>query len=380
MPKARTRRAQSERPCGMGQVGNLPYDTKNSGRTPQPNLFDSGREACYSFATNFQPCTIVSIRAMNTDQLLQIARLYYEQNKTQDEIGQQLLVSRSTVSRALKLAKERGYIRTVVVAPASSAAPLEAWFRARFNLQHVVIVPGCGNSPEVLDSVGQSAATYLDHVIAEEAVLTVAGGRTLFAVSKQVRPTQRPQVTVVPAMGGWVGASAISANEVVREIATRWNAQAEALFAPAIVSDDVARQALWREESIRLTVEKASVATVACVSLAGLTRESNNPQHHYSSSGRISEEDRQYLLNLGAVGESCAQFFDIHGQPIESWNQARTIAISLQDLKRIPVVIMVGAGREKAQAFLGACRGDFITALIITEELAGEIERLEQSS
>lgn len=317
---------------------------------------------------------------MNTDQVLQIARLYYEQNKTQDEIGQQLLVSRSTVSRALKLAKERGYVRTVIVAPATSTAPLEAWFRTRFSLQHVVIVPGCGSSPEVLDSVGQSAAAYLDYVISEETVLTVAGGRTLFAVSKQVRPSYHPQVSVVPAMGGWVGAPAISANEVVREIAMRWNAQAEALFAPAIVSDNVARQALWREESIRLTLEKASAATVACISLAGLTSTSNDQQNHYSSSGRISEEDYRYLLSLGAVGETCAQFFDIHGHPIESWNQARTIAISLQDLKHIPVVVMVGAGLEKAQAFLGACRSGFITALIMTEELAGEIERLDQLS
>lgn len=316
---------------------------------------------------------------MNTDQLLQIARLYYEQNKTQDEIGQHLLVSRSTVSRALKLAKERGYIRTIVVAPAASTAPLEAWFRRRFKLQHVVIVPGCGNAPEILDSVGQSAATYLDSVISEEAVLTVAGGRTLFAVSKQVRLTSRPQVTVVPAMGGWVGASAISANEVVREIATRWNARAESLFAPAIVSNDVARQALWHEESICLTLKKASAATVACISLAGLAPHSDDSQHHYtSSSGRISEADHQYLFHLGAVGETCAQFFDIYGQPIEQWNQSRTIAISLQDLKQIPLVIMVGAGPEKAQAFLGACRGGFITALIITEELAAEIERLDQ--
>lgn len=317
---------------------------------------------------------------MNTDQVLQIARLYYEQNRTQDEIGQYLQVSRSTVSRALKLAKERGYIRIIVVAPAASTAPLEAWFRSRFNLQHVVIVPGRGNSPEILDSVGQSAATYLDSVISENAVVTVAGGRTLFAVSKQVRPTPRPQVTVVPAMGGWVGASAISANEVVREIAGRWNAQAVSLFAPAIVSDDVARQALWREESICLTLKKASAATVACISLAGLAPHPDDSQHHYtSSSGRISEEDHQYLLQQGAVGETCGQFFDIHGQPSERWNQSRTIAISVQDLKQIPVVIMVGAGTEKAQAFLGACRGSFFTALIITEELAAEIERLDQS-
>jgi DNA-binding transcriptional regulator LsrR (DeoR family) len=317
---------------------------------------------------------------MNIDQVLQIARHYYEQNKTQEEIAQQLLISRSTVSRALKVARERGYIRTIVVAPSSNAPRLEAWFRERFDLQHVVIVPGQGNSPEVLDSVGQTAATYLDHIVAEGAVLTVAGGRTLLAVSKQLRPAYRPDVTVVPVMGGWVGDSAISANEVVREIAVRWQARAESLFAPAIISDEIARQALWREESIRLTLEKARTATVACVSLAGVTRDPAGVHHHYArSSGLLPEEDHQRLLSLGAVGESCAQFFDINGQPLDVWNQAKTIAVSLHDLKKMPVVVMVAAGIEKAWATLGACRGGFVTVLIITEELACKIEQLDQA-
>ncbi|GAB4435775.1 MAG: sugar-binding transcriptional regulator [Anaerolineae bacterium] len=316
---------------------------------------------------------------MNSEQVLQIARLYYEQNKTQEEIAQGLLVSRSTVSRALRAARERGYIRTFVVAPATSAPRLEAWFRQRFNLQHVVIVPGRGSTPDILDSVGQTVATYLDYIISEQAVLTVAGGRTLLAVSKQLRPAHRPQVTIVPAMGGWVGDSAISANEVVREFAVRWNAQAELLFAPAIVSDEIARQALWREEGIHLTLQKARQANIACISLAGIRPDPNGLHHHYiRSSGRLADEDQRQLLALGAVGETCAQFFDAEGRPIDVWNQAKTIALAYQDLRNIPTVIMVGAGMEKAQAFLGVCRAGFITVLIITEELAQKIEQLDQ--
>jgi deoxyribonucleoside regulator len=317
---------------------------------------------------------------MQTDQILDIARLAYEHNKTQEEVAQQLQLSRSTVSRALKLARERGYIRTIVVAPSTGAPRLESYLRRRFNLAHVVIVPGCGNSAELLDSVGQAAATYLESLISENGVLAVAGGRTLLAVSKQLRPAQRPQVTVVPAMGGWVGDSAISANEVVREITVRWNAQAESLFAPAIVSDDIARQALWREESIRLTLEKARTATIACISLAGLIPDPNGLHRHYSSSGRLPEEDYRHLVGRGAVGETCAQFFDRHGRPIEAWNQSKTIALSLPDLQQIPTVIMVGAGLEKAPAFLGACRGTFVNALIVTEELAQQMQQLDQET
>lgn len=314
---------------------------------------------------------------MNIEQVLEIARLYHEQNRTQEDIAKQLAVSRSTISRALKLARDRGYIRVVVVAPSANPHHLESWFYERFNLQHVTVVAGKGNAQEVLDSVGQAAATYLNHIMPDEGILTVSGGKTLFSISKQVRPAQRPNLSVVSVMGGWVGENAISANEVVREIAVRWNARADMLFAPAIVSDDIARQALLREDSIRLTLEKAKSATVACIGLAAITP-GGDSQPYTSSSGRVSEEDYQRLLQFGAVGETCAQFFDIHGKPIESWNRKKTVAISIQDLKCMPTVVVVGTGVNKAPAFLGACRSGFITALIITEDLAAEIERLDQ--
>jgi DNA-binding transcriptional regulator LsrR (DeoR family) len=43
-------------------------------------------------------------------------------------------------------------------------------------------------------------------------------------------------------------------------------------------------------------------------------------------------------------------------------------------------VLAVGAGAERAQAFLGACRGRLLTALIIGEDVAHEMERLDNST
>jgi DNA-binding transcriptional regulator LsrR (DeoR family) len=316
---------------------------------------------------------------MKTSEVLEVARLYYEQNKTQDEIAHQLSVSRSTISRALKLARARGYIRTVVVGPSIDSDHLQAWFRNRFDLQHVVIVPGEGNSQELLDSVGQTAATYLDRVIIEDTVLTVPGGRTLLSISKQLRPTHRPGVSIVPVMGGWVNESVISANEVVREMATRWQAKAETLFAPAIVSDTTARRALLREDSIRLTLEKAQSATVACLSVAAIHLALDGvPRPYDSSSGRIPKEDLNQLLNMGAVGETCAQFFDIRGNPIDTWNLEKTIAVSFEQFKQMATVIMAGVGVEKARALLGVCRSGIVTALIISEDLAYRIKELDE--
>jgi DNA-binding transcriptional regulator LsrR (DeoR family) len=315
---------------------------------------------------------------MKTDQVLEIARRYYEQNVSQADIASAIGVSRSTVSRVLKYARQMGYVRTVVAGPASGTAHLESWFRSRFKLDHVAIVPVESGSSEAIRAVAQVAANYLERAVPENAVLTVAGGRTLSSLSSQLRPARRPDITVVPAMGGWLGQSAISANEVAREMAIRWEAQAEVLFAPAFVSDDLARQALLREQSIRNTLQKARLATVAAIGIAAVDVQPNDVQRRYvSTNGRIADDDLGRLLESGAAGETCSQFFDINGHPIDWWNERRTLAVPLRDFKRMSVVVAVGAGVEKARAFLGACRGGLVTALIISEGMASEIERLD---
>ena len=60
-----------------------------------------------------------------TDELLSIraAELYYEENKTQDEIGQALRLTRWKVGRLLAQAKQQGFIRIEILHPAPGGCP-----------------------------------------------------------------------------------------------------------------------------------------------------------------------------------------------------------------------------------------------------------------
>ncbi len=316
---------------------------------------------------------------VKTEQILDMARRHFEDNMPQEAIARDLSVSTSTVSRALKLARERGWVRTVVVGPSEGAFQLESWLRKRFRLAYVAVVPAPAGGQDALEAVAQAGAAYVERVAPARGAVTVAGGRTLTALARQLRPAHRPGLAVLPAMGGWVGQSAIGANEVARAIALRWDAQAGALFAPSFVSDDHVRQTLLAEESIRDTLEKARNASLACIGIAAVTPELSMEQARYASSaGIVSVEDTRYLLGLGAVGETCAQFFDIEGNLLDSWNRERTVALLLNDFRNIPAVLAVGTGVEKARAFLGACRAGLMTALVIDEHLALEMKHLDR--
>ena len=51
----------------------------------------------------------------------------------------------------------------------------------------------------------------------------------------------------------------------------------------------------------------------------------------------------------------------------------RTLALPLEDLKRIPTVVGVAAGAEKADAIIGAVRGRIISSLVTDYETAAVI-------
>ena len=53
----------------------------------------------------------------SSEALITVARMYYVQAETMDAIAHHLGVSRSTVSRLLKEARERGLVRVTIVDP-----------------------------------------------------------------------------------------------------------------------------------------------------------------------------------------------------------------------------------------------------------------------
>ena len=65
------------------------------------------------------------------DELLSIraAELYYEENKTQDEIGQALRLTRWKVGRLLAQAKQQGFIRIEILHPRARRLPIERRLR-----------------------------------------------------------------------------------------------------------------------------------------------------------------------------------------------------------------------------------------------------------
>ncbi len=78
----------------------------------------------------------------------------------------------------------------------------------------------------------------------------------------------------------------------------------------------------------------------------------------------FTEDEFDWLLSKGAVGDIGLRFFDRDGNPIRGDINNRIIGLDLERLRKIPRVIGIAGGPEKFEVIRAALRGKFINVLI----------------
>jgi transcriptional regulator with XRE-family HTH domain len=151
--------------------------------------------------------------------LMEIARAYYIENRSQAEIARSSGVTRSQISRYLKEVRERGIVQIRIVEPEAQFGDLADALKQRFTrLGEAVIAPAFTADPEkTRDIVGRYAANYLHDVVRPGQRLVIGCGRTLHAMSRALLPRPVADVSVIQAMGN-LGHEAhhIDYNEITR--------------------------------------------------------------------------------------------------------------------------------------------------------------------
>src|SRR2546422_941150 len=125
------------------------------------------------------------IRATDHNRLLvKIARLYYEQDMTQGEIGKRLRLSRQKVQRLLHQARDQGVVRIGIRPMMGIFSDLEKSLEEQFGLREAVIVETSAhdNQPIVAREVGVGAAEYLLRVAQPHDRIVLSWGGSLLSL------------------------------------------------------------------------------------------------------------------------------------------------------------------------------------------------------
>jgi DNA-binding transcriptional regulator LsrR (DeoR family) len=299
--------------------------------------------------------------------LIKVARMYFLDGRSQDDIARVLGTSRSNVSRMLGAARAQGIVEIRVHDQTARSTDLEQALRERFDLAHVRVAAfQAGTAPAA--AAGDLAARWLDGSLRDGQVVGLSWGASLQAMVSSVSADRPRTVEVVPLVGGLSPAeSLVAGQELVRELAGRLGATHRYLHGPALLRSGTARDALLAEPSVNEVIDRARSADIAMV---GIGRLGIGSSSHILDGLGLTPGERAAFLAAGPVGDACCRFFDAEGRAVGGVVHDRVLAISLDDLRRIPTVIGVATGAEKAPGVLGALRGRIVDGLVIDASLA----------
>ncbi|WP_285724603.1 sugar-binding transcriptional regulator [Psychromicrobium xiongbiense] len=308
---------------------------------------------------------------------LRAAQMYYLQDLTMDAIARELNTSRSTVSRLLATARDTGLVQIQIRTPHEGAAGLERAIRSRYRVEvHVVPVPDILNEGEVLDRVALQAARTIGPVIDSDAVVGVAWGSTLSAVSRHLQPKPTHDCTIVQLNGaGNTRTSGIAyASEILSRFGHAYGARVVQFPVPTFFDRETTREAMWEERSVRRILELQAKMTIAIFSVGSVNAEV--PSHVYAG-GYLDEDDLRSLEEHQVAGDVATVFFRADGTDADIPLNRRTSGPPLDLLRRVRRRICVVSGPSKIKGLLGALAAGLVTELIVDQATARRLVELD---
>jgi deoxyribonucleoside regulator len=299
-----------------------------------------------------------------TDLLVRASRLYYLEERGQAEIARLLRISRPGVSRLLKRARAARIVEIRV----REGVGGEDWsgLERRLGVKELHVAPETG-----IEAVGRLGAQFLERTVRRGDVIGLTAGTTLSALVQSVKPARPLDLEIVPLVGAlWDTGEDFDGSFLCQELRRRTGGTHRVLSAPAVVRDERVRRSLRLEPRVRSVVERYDALRCAFLGIGVVSA-----THPVAVAARTAAVGRagarpNKILPRGAVASVGCLFFDAEGRPCASPLDRRTIGISHDQLREVPLRVGLAAGTKKLDATLALVRGRVLDVLIVDAPLA----------
>lgn len=293
----------------------------------------------------------------------QAARLYYLADRSKIDIAAELDVSRFKVARLLDLAKSAGLVTIQVRDPEGVDEWLSDELRDRLGIARAIVVT---DVPNPRSQVGAAAARYLKDTIIADSNVGLAWSRSTQALAEHVR--RLPRCTIVQLCGVVAEAAGEEHNvELVRRAASQAGVGAVTFYAPLVVSEAPVASALRRQPGIAGALERCGALATAVIAI-GMWAPGESTVHD-----ALASDEQRLFAERGAVAETCGILFDEDGTPLVDGLQDRTVAITVEQLRRTADVVALATDIERVPAMIALARSGIVSTLITHREVAHSI-------
>ncbi|MDR0416386.1 MAG: helix-turn-helix domain-containing protein [Propionibacteriaceae bacterium] len=303
------------------------------------------------------------------------ARMYYVEGASQRAIAQALKVSVPTVSRLVQRAKDEGVIQFSIREPYASCQALERDLLRAYGLSDALVTPTGGvlDGDLVKRGVALEGAKLVQRVATPKDTLGVAWGGTMCYLIQYLNPCRRVPARFVTLHGS---ISCCGRELDVRTLVGRMS-KAFGGSRHVIESDGLPRSPAAGEapaaDGVAAVCALFEKITISVSGVGSLHPGLDSPlvRSNYLRPAEVDE-----VVAAGAYGDIVLRFFDADGAECDTSLRDRTLAIALEQYRKIPLKVVAASGAHKARTVAAALRGGLADVLVLDEGLARAV--LEQ--
>ncbi|MBQ9663164.1 MAG: winged helix-turn-helix transcriptional regulator [Oscillospiraceae bacterium] len=301
--------------------------------------------------------------------MIEVSRLYYEDNCSQNEIAKKLGISRPLVSLILNEAKERGIVTISINDSRVTAEYVTEKLRNTYRIDAVITVPD-GKNDDLTNLRVAEAAFHLCFSKANDGKHVGVGWGSILGRMADFAETQENAIATRGALFPLVGrvnsvTRGYHTNELVRIFSLKTGRHPTFLYSPALYETTVEYEIMKQSDAYRSIMEEWDFMEQALVSV------SNFPS--YPDLG-VKSLYGNALTEKKAVGRVLAHYFDSYGRIISPLSES-TFQASIQQLRQTNVTA-VCSNQVRAQCVIGALRTGVINQLVLPYSLAEKVSRV----
>ncbi len=298
--------------------------------------------------------------------LYRVAKYYYENEYSQEEISKIEHISRAQVSRLLKKAKDSKIVKIEVVIPDSqSVYELSERLKKYLNIKNVIISPSVEKQKDNDENLYSVASSYLSKNLIKYKNIGIGWGKTLYNISLQLLNYEDESDLVFCPLVGNSGTENphLQTNSITDRFSERFKGRA--FYSNLLMlekRDDISEISFKRLAKLKEMWNNLDVAVI------GLGGETTSNKHLY-----VDELPEVFYNNEDInhiIGDVLGDFYMNDGTLLQFPSEYEKISITSEQLKNIHNVICIAHGEQKVRAIEHISREKFINTLITDEYTA----------
>jgi DNA-binding transcriptional regulator LsrR (DeoR family) len=296
--------------------------------------------------------------------LFRISWMYYFGSMNQQQIADELSLSRVKVIRLLQRALDLGIVLISMDSKNCSLLSCEKELKEATGLKYCVVVPSL---PDLADALSRGAAHLCNDIIAMKGQLGIGLSRSMKYMYKYLDKQKCKVSSVISIAGSTSPNLALTHLNNGFQIAQALGVDYYTIWAPVIVDKEINCEMIKKDRYISMVLEMAQHSDYVLMGI-GNTKDSQLIDMKY-----ITEEDFKIISRSNVESEIMGRYFTIDGKMAPTGIEKRIISV---DFPMECPVIGIAGGKDKVKAIVGALYSGWFQGLVTDEDTAREILKL----